>query len=52
MSLMTGSHTLDTALADVVKECIFSAETIQLYAQHQKSIVDEYVIPSPQFFGY
>ncbi len=42
---MSGSRALDIALADVVKECIFSAETIQLCAQHQKSIVDEYVNP-------
>ncbi len=27
----------------IVQECLSAAETIQLCAQHQKSIVDEYV---------
>ncbi len=34
---------INTKVSDNLKESISSAETIQLCAQHQKSIVDEYV---------
>jgi len=36
----------DPTLSDLLKENISSAETIALCAQHQKSIVDEYVQPA------
>jgi hypothetical protein len=38
---LTADPKVDPMLSSVIKESISSAETIQLCAQHQKSIVDE-----------
>jgi hypothetical protein len=38
---ITSNKNLDPTVMAIIKESIGSAETIQLCAQHQKSIVDE-----------
>lgn len=45
-SLTLGSLDINPEISASLKESISSAETIQLCAQHQKSIVDEYIYPS------
>lgn len=41
LSELTSISKIDPMVSAVIKESISNAETIQLCAQHQKSIVDE-----------